>query len=132
VDEHDVEWPAEGVRLLDAEGKASAIRLTPADGEAIRCALLAHFATPESHSRVASNFVNEPGTWRVAAPSFADSRTRVGSYYVHSGNSDDEVVLTRTLEVRPMGRYSLEARLRRHGRSWTVESFGGVIAHARH
>jgi hypothetical protein len=124
-------WPEAGVNIRGENGQPSSLRLTRSEAEAIRCALLAHYATPAAKERVASDFASEAETWRVGAPGVGYDGPQIGAYRVRQGDSEADIVLYRTLRVAAYGRYGLSARLIRHDGAWSVQGFGAVVSHAR-
>jgi hypothetical protein len=123
-------WPAEGTSIPDRGGRPSTLRLTPSEGEDIRCALLAHTSTTAARATVDEPFRSSPATWRVGGPWLSADGPRIGEYWLQRGETNEDIVLMRPLGGAPASRYSLGVTMSRHGGTWRVATFGGVIDHA--
>jgi hypothetical protein len=102
------------------------MHLTREDGDAIRCALLEHFAKPEAQYEVHMPFAMQKETWSVSPPSQSGAGPRIGEYWVKV-DADGGVVLERTLWTDSLLRFQLTARLVRASHRWAVERFGSTM-----
>jgi len=123
-------WPAEGIAIapMDEDNKRR-IKLTRREAGAIRCHLERYLRSRRAKRAVAKDFRGRLTNWQVGGLD-ADG-PRIGTFWVHLGDRDNEIILRTTLALRRHGRYGLSATLRRTGSRWRVRRFSDWRAHRR-